>query len=54
MTSATERVPIMPRALACDYDGALATEDRLAPATLAALERARAAGLRVVLLTGRP
>jgi hydroxymethylpyrimidine pyrophosphatase-like HAD family hydrolase len=44
---------MMPRALACDYDGTLATEDRLVPATLAALERARTAGLRLVLLTGR-
>jgi hydroxymethylpyrimidine pyrophosphatase-like HAD family hydrolase len=44
---------MMPRALACDYDGTLATQDRLAPATVGALERARAAGLRLVLLTGR-
>lgn len=41
------------RALACDYDGTLATGDRIGPRTLAALERARAAGVRLVLVTGR-
>jgi hydroxymethylpyrimidine pyrophosphatase-like HAD family hydrolase len=41
------------RALACDYDGTLATHDRIAPATLEALRRARAAGVRLVLVTGR-
>jgi len=41
------------KALACDYDGTLASHDRIAPPTLAALERARAAGLRLALVTGR-
>ncbi|MGH7334786.1 MAG: HAD family hydrolase [Candidatus Rokuibacteriota bacterium] len=41
------------KALACDYDGTLASHDRIAPPTLAALERARAAGLRLTLVTGR-
>ncbi len=39
--------------LACDYDGTLASEDRIGPAALAALERARSAGLALVLVTGR-
>jgi hypothetical protein len=41
------------RALACDYDGTLATHDTIAPSTLEALRRARAPGLRLVLVTGR-
>jgi phosphoglycolate phosphatase (TIGR01487 family) len=41
------------RALACDYDGTLASQDRIGPEALAALERARTAGLRLVLVTGR-
>jgi haloacid dehalogenase-like hydrolase len=53
VTSAAESMSMMPRALTCDYDGTLATEDRLAPATVAALEQARAAGLHLILLTGR-
>jgi hydroxymethylpyrimidine pyrophosphatase-like HAD family hydrolase len=40
-------------ALACDYDGTLATHGRIATSTLDALERARAAGLRLLLVTGR-
>ena len=41
------------KAVAFDYDGTLASEGRIAPATLAALERLRASGRRLVLLTGR-
>ena len=41
------------RALACDYDGTLASNDQIGETTLAALERAKAAGLRLVLVTGR-
>jgi len=41
------------QALACDYDGTLASHDRIGEAALAALERARAAGLRLLLVTGR-
>jgi hypothetical protein len=41
------------RALACDYDGTLATGDRIGSAAVAALERSRAAGVRLVLVTGR-
>jgi hydroxymethylpyrimidine pyrophosphatase-like HAD family hydrolase len=41
------------RALACDYDGTLAEHDRIGPSTLEALQRARAAGVRLVLVTGR-
>jgi hydroxymethylpyrimidine pyrophosphatase-like HAD family hydrolase len=41
------------RALACDYDGTLAWDDVIAPATAAAVRRAREAGVRVVLATGR-
>ena len=41
------------RALACDYDGTLASQDRISPEVRVALERAREAGLRLVLVTGR-
>ena len=41
------------RVLACDYDGTLASQDRIGPEARAALERAREAGLRLVLVTGR-
>jgi hypothetical protein len=40
-------------ALAIDYDGTLATHDRLAAGAVAALERARRAGVRLILVTGR-
>lgn len=41
------------KALACDYDGTLASEDRIGPPALHALESARQAGLRLILVTGR-
>ena len=41
------------KALACDYDGTLASEDRIGPAVREALGRARKAGLRLILVTGR-
>jgi haloacid dehalogenase-like hydrolase len=41
------------RALACDYDGTLATHDRIGESTVGALQRARDAGLKLVLVTGR-
>jgi hydroxymethylpyrimidine pyrophosphatase-like HAD family hydrolase len=41
------------QALACDYDGTLAFDDRIGEEALAALERARGAGLRFILVTGR-
>jgi hydroxymethylpyrimidine pyrophosphatase-like HAD family hydrolase len=44
---------VIVRALACDYDGTLASQDRIDPAALAALDRAREGGLRLVLVTGR-
>jgi hydroxymethylpyrimidine pyrophosphatase-like HAD family hydrolase len=40
-------------ALACDYDGTLAAEDRVAPETVAALERLRGSGRQLLLVTGR-
>jgi len=40
-------------ALACDYDGTLAPEGTMSPETRAALARLRAAGRRVLLVTGR-
>jgi len=40
-------------ALACDYDGTLAHDGTIAPATRAALARLRASGRRVLLVTGR-
>jgi HAD superfamily hydrolase (TIGR01484 family) len=41
------------RALACDYDGTLATHGRVGKETLAALERLRASGRHLILVTGR-
>lgn len=40
-------------ALATDYDGTIATEGRVEPETLAALERWRSAGRVLILVTGR-
>jgi HAD superfamily hydrolase (TIGR01484 family) len=39
--------------LACDYDGTLATDGRVGPATVKALERLLATGRKLVLVTGR-
>jgi HAD superfamily hydrolase (TIGR01484 family) len=39
--------------LACDYDGTLASDGRVDPATLAALERLKGTGRRLLLVTGR-
>jgi hydroxymethylpyrimidine pyrophosphatase-like HAD family hydrolase len=41
------------QALACDYDDTLAHESRLSPQVVVALERVRASGRRVLLVTGR-
>jgi hydroxymethylpyrimidine pyrophosphatase-like HAD family hydrolase len=41
------------KALACDFDGTLAADDRIGPAVRDALARARQAGVRLVLVTGR-
>jgi hydroxymethylpyrimidine pyrophosphatase-like HAD family hydrolase/energy-coupling factor transporter ATP-binding protein EcfA2 len=40
-------------ALACDYDGTLASDGRVAEPTLEALRRLRASGRKLVLVTGR-
>lgn len=40
-------------ALATDYDGTLAHDGRVAPSTLAALEKLRASGRKLLLVTGR-
>jgi HAD superfamily hydrolase (TIGR01484 family) len=40
-------------ALACDYDGTLAHHGSIAPETVAGLERVRASGRSLVLVTGR-
>jgi HAD superfamily hydrolase (TIGR01484 family) len=40
-------------ALACDYDGTLAHDGRVSEATLSALERLRASGRKLILVTGR-
>ena len=40
-------------ALACDYEGTLASDGRVDEPTVAALERARASGRRLILVTGR-
>jgi HAD superfamily hydrolase (TIGR01484 family) len=39
--------------LVCDYDGTIAHDGRVTPATFAALERVTASGRRLVLVTGR-
>lgn len=39
--------------LALDYDGTIATKGRVEPATIAALERWRTSGGRLILVTGR-
>jgi hydroxymethylpyrimidine pyrophosphatase-like HAD family hydrolase len=44
---------VLIKALACDFDGTLAAEDRIGPAVRDALERARKADLRLILVTGR-
>jgi hypothetical protein len=41
------------RVLACDYDGTIATHGQVDAVTLAALERLRASGRQLVLVTGR-
>jgi hydroxymethylpyrimidine pyrophosphatase-like HAD family hydrolase len=41
------------QALALDYDGTIAAHDRLSDGVAAALERARRAGLKLILVTGR-
>jgi len=41
------------QALATDYDGTLATEGRVPPSTLDALERLRGSGRTLILVTGR-
>jgi len=41
------------RALATDYDGTIAHDGRVDAGTIAALEHARTAGLRLLLVTGR-
>jgi len=40
-------------ALCCDYDGTLATDGRLLPETVDALERLIASGRRLIMVTGR-
>lgn len=41
------------RALACDYDGTLATHGKVVPETVAALTKLLASGRRLILVTGR-
>lgn len=41
------------QAIACDYDSTLAHEGQVAPETLKALQRARAAAKKLILITGR-
>ncbi len=45
--------PMWYHVLACDYDGTLASEGRIAPETMQALHRVRDSGRRIVLITGR-
>jgi phosphoglycolate phosphatase (TIGR01487 family) len=41
------------RALACDYDGTLATDSRIPPPVLHSLESLRGTGRKLILVTGR-
>ncbi len=41
------------KALACDFDGTLASQDRIGDPALVALRQAREAGLHLILVTGR-
>ena len=41
------------RVLACDFDGTIATDAVVAPATLSSLQRVRQSGRRLILITGR-
>src|SRR5687767_6156910 len=54
-TSRRHREPNQMRylALACDYDGTLAHHGRVGPSTVAALEKLRASGRKLILVTGR-
>src|SRR5207249_5148329 len=45
--------PMRCQVLACDYDGTLASDGRIAPETMRALGRVRDSGRRIVLITGR-
>ena len=45
--------PLLIAALATDYDGTLAHEGEVAPATLDALDRLKASGRRLIMVTGR-
>src|SRR5213082_2179184 len=45
--------PMRCQVLACDYDGTLASDRRIAPQTMRALGRVRDSGRRIVLVTGR-
>jgi hydroxymethylpyrimidine pyrophosphatase-like HAD family hydrolase len=45
--------PVRYRALAVDYDTTLAEDGRVADSTVAALDRARRSGRRLLLVTGR-
>ncbi len=45
--------PLQCRVLATDYDGTLAHDSHVAPETLAALQRLKDSGRRIVLVTGR-
>src|SRR5579883_3523539 len=40
-------------ALACDYDGTLATDGRVPPAVITALEELKRSGRTLILVTGR-
>jgi hydroxymethylpyrimidine pyrophosphatase-like HAD family hydrolase len=47
-----ETAPLFP-AIAADYDGTLAVQDRIPPAGIDALTRARSAGIKLILASGR-
>lgn len=46
-------LPVRYHLLACDYDGTIATQGQVDAPTMAALERLRASGRSLVLVTGR-
>ena len=52
-TALAPRISVLIKALACDFDGTLAFEDRIGPYVRDTLERVRKASVRLILVTGR-
>src|SRR5438874_11418286 len=46
-------IPMRYHALACDYDGTIATDGHVPESTIYALEKAKKSGRKLLLVTGR-